>query len=920
MKLKLKVIYNNINIQYFLYKFFCYIFIIFTILAFQQVFAQKNINKSKWLSKVSTLNNKDKDKDKDKDSSNTELKTSPSGIDTIVNFSAKNIVEFNPKTKRMILKGDAKVDFKNQSLEAEIIEIDFDKSILYAKFDRDSVGNIVGFPKFNDEGEEFYGEELTYNFKQKKGTLKSGETKMGEGFYYGEYINRVSNNEYCVKNGYYTTCDAAEPHYHFGSSKIKMLVGDKIFVDPLVFYVEDIPIFAIPFGLFLPITRGRASGLIVPSFYFSKSRGVVFENLGFYLAASDYWDTKITTDLYSKGGFLINTDTRWALKNIFDGNLQFSYGRTRFSLNDEFTKEWRLVLNHNHIFNPFENANINLNFASQDFNRNTSTNLNKRIQQNIHSSASYSRTFENGITTSLSFQNDQNIITSEYRGTIPLNVSIPQLSLKRFFNIPNNKWYSWVRDIAFRYHGNAYYNFDKTQIINSYYDEQNTLVFDTTFTNSATSYIAHSPTLTVTPKFGYFNITPNISFNANNYFRKMEKSFNSNDTNIVENFKGGFFTEYNYSFGVGISTRVYGVADEKRKLFWLINPNDLGMKAIRHTYQPSLNFSYVPDFSQEKYGFYGKYNDPNTGREVIYSYFEKEGGSHSSRHLQKRLSYSDVHSLEIKKRSENDSIPDTNIELLRFSLNCSYNFASDSLNFSDISMSLRTPAIKFLNFTSSAIFTLYDEEKVVNENNNYEYYTKVNKFLISENKGLARLTNFNMDISTSFSSEGLIGSEDEYFINTTNANIDNNETPGTQGLGAKFVQRRSNDTSIEEDLFAENTYGYSPIKLPWSINIGLNFNYNNTNINTINRSLNFNTTLNFTIANTWVFSSTLQYDFINNKIIAPQINIRKDFHCWDLTASWYPAGYNQGFYLRFGIKSSQLRDLKIEKRDSPIFR
>ena len=181
------------------------------------------------------------------------------------------------------------------------------------------------------------------------------------------------------------------------------------------------------------------------------------------------------------------------------------------------------------------------------------------------------------------------------------------------------------------------------------------------------------------------------------------------------------------------------MADEKRKLFWLINPNDLGMKAIRHTYQPSLNFSYVPDFSQEKYGFYGKYNDPNTGREVIYSYFEKEGGSHSSRHLQKRLSYSDVHSLEIKKRSENDSIPDTNIELLRFSLNCSYNFASDSLNFSDISMSLRTPAIKFLNFTSSAIFTLYDEEKVVNENNNYEYYTKVNKFLISENKGLARL-------------------------------------------------------------------------------------------------------------------------------------------------------------------------------------
>lgn len=884
----------------------CYCFVIFLFLLQPSAAQDNNITSDANIVKV----------DKNSNNKQDTLKIiSPSGVDTTITFYAADTVTFNPKNKRMLLKGNAKVDFKTQSLEAAIIEVDFENSLLYANLSKDSTGKIIGVPKFNDNGEEFYSEQLTYNFKTKSGTIKNGETKMGEGFYFGENIQKTSDKELYVTNGYYTTCDAPEPHYHFGSTKMKMIMGEKIFVDPLILYVEDIPIFAIPFGLFLPINRGRCSGLIVPSFYFSKSRGVVFEKLGFYWAISDYLDTKITADIYTKGGALLNTDTRWALKDVMNGSAQISFGKTRFSINDEFSKEWKLVLNHNHVLTPFDNFNVNLNLASQDFNRNTSTNINTRIQQNIHSSAAYSHTFENGISTSLSFQNDQNIITSEYQGSIPLNLSIPQIQMKRIFNIPNNTWYSWMRDITFKYNGNAYYNFDKTQIINSYYDEQNTLVFDTNFTNDARAYISHTPTLSISPKLGYFTITPNIGFSANNYFRKLKKTVN-NDTNIIENFQNGFFTEYNYSFGIGVSTRLYGIADSKQKLFWLLSPSTLGLRAIRHTYQPSLNFNYTPDFSLEKYGFYGRYTDSKTRREVVYSYFEKEGGSHASRYLQKRLSYSDIHSFEIKKKGENDTLPDTNIELLRLGLTGSYNFASDSLNFSDISLNLRTPAVKFLDFNSNAIFTLYDEEKVVNPDNNYSYYTKVNKFLISNSKGIARLTNFNMNISTSFSSNGLIGIDEAWSLVE---NVNKHHENENSGLGTKFIKRNSND-SCEADLFAENSYGYSPIKIPWSITIGLNFNYNNTTVDIINRSLNLNTSLNFTIADSWIFSSSLQYDFINKKIITPQINLRKDLHCWDLTASWYPSGYNQGFYLRFGIKASQLRDLKIEKRDSPIFR
>ena len=840
---------------------------------------------------------------------------SPSGVDSVITFNSFDSMIVKIKEKKTILIGNAKIEFKQQELSADIIEIDFNTSTVTANFTRDSNGVPVGVPKMKDGQEEYFGEQLTFNMKTGTGVIKMGETKIGEGFYFGEVISKVSKNEMLIQDGYYTTCDADCPHYHFGASKMKMQVGEKLFAENLTLYVEDIPIFTIPFNLYLPLEKGRRSGLIVPSFYFSNSRGVVFQNLGYYWAASDYWDTKFTADIYTKGGFIINNQTQWNLKNVFNGQSNFSFGNTKYNFNDPFSKEWKLALNHNHTLTPFENASVNLNFASQDFNRNTSTNLNNRIEQNIRSSAQYSRTFENGVNASVSFQNDQNIITSEYTGSVPLNVSVPQIQfIKKLFNVPMNNWYSWVRDISFAYRGNTQYNFNKRiGSINSYQSDTG-IIYDTLFDTQSAGYITHSPTLTISPKFGYFNVTPSINFSANNYFRKIIKTFNPEDSTITENFQTGLFTEYNYSFGIGTSTRLYGIADARRKLFGFIDPNLIGAKAIRHTYQPTINFSYTPDFSTDKHNFYGKYFDERLGREVMYSHFEKEGGSHASSSLQKRISYSDMHSLEIKKQGK-DTLPDENIELLRLTLSLSHNFAADSMNYSDIVMSFRTPALKIIDFSGNANFTLYDEIK--NDNNNY---FRVNQFLLSNNKGIARLTNIGFNLSTSLSGSGFSSPTTlmEQQLDTTNdeelsENIDNDIA-----LGKRFLRSDYKEKSI--DYWGNNSFGHSDINIPWSINFGLTFSYNRITLDKISRRLDFNTSFNFTLAETWKLSTGFQYDFINEKLITPQINLTKDLHCWDLTASWYPTGYNAGFYLRFGIKSAQLRDMKIEKRDSPIFR
>jgi hypothetical protein len=286
--------------------------------------------------------------------------------------------------------------------------------------------------------------------------------------------------------------------------------------------------------------------------------------------------------------------------------------------------------------------------------------------------------------------------------------------------------------------------------------------------------------LSITPKFGNFNLNPNLNFGANNYFRKVIKSFNSTDSTVNEEFLRGFFTEYNYSAGIGVSTRLYGMADSRRHIFWLIDPNSFGVKAIRHTYQPSVNFNYTPDFSTDKHSFYGTFFNERTQREEKYSFFEKEGGTHASSSLQKRLSYSDMHSFEIKKQGK-DTLPDVNMELLRVTLSLSHNFAADSMNFSDISATFRTPFLKALDISGNANFTLYDENK--NEHNNY---VRVNQFLLSNNKGLVRLTNIGFNLSTSYSSDGFSSPSFEL----------NRQMGGTNNDDDLVVEEENVDTNI----------------------------------------------------------------------------------------------------------------------------
>jgi len=190
-----------------------------------------------------------------------------SDIDAIIEYSATDSAIFDISGDQLLLYNEADLKYKEYELKAARIILYRGSSIMEAQGIPDSVksGKYMGTPIFFEGTKRYDAFKLRYNFTTRKGNIEMGSTEIEGGFYLGEKIKKVDDDIYFIKNGSYTTCDKAEPDYYFGSPKMKVIQGDKVVAEPVYLFIDDVPIFAIPFGIF-PNHSGRSSGLIPPAY------------------------------------------------------------------------------------------------------------------------------------------------------------------------------------------------------------------------------------------------------------------------------------------------------------------------------------------------------------------------------------------------------------------------------------------------------------------------------------------------------------------------------------------------------------------------------------------------------------------------------------------------------------------------------
>jgi lipopolysaccharide assembly outer membrane protein LptD (OstA) len=824
-------------------------------------------------------------------------------VDTIIVYKATDSVVYRMNAKKMVMFDDAKIDYGTTKITAARITIDWEQSTIEAQGVPDSAseGKLTGTPVFREGSEEYNGEEMTYNFKSKKGVITKGETALDQGFYLGERIKRVSENEYFIGGGRYTTCDNPDhKHYYFGSAEMKFVPNEVVVARPITFYVEDIPLFWLPFAV-IPSSGGRSSGIVFPAFGFDQSRGRYLINGGYYLAASDYWDLSLTGDWYSKGGWLARSEVRYALRYNFTGSVTASYGRQRFDIgnvfrpDDDYSTDWSLKINHNQEIDPTSRLTMDVNILTNSYINNFSNNLDQLLQTSVRSSALYSKSWEGtNRSISIAVQREQKLSDGTSVTTLP-DITFNQSQVYPFRGEGGMGEQAWYEMIGFSYTGQAKNRIEVKEVSRTQRDG------DSLFTTSGNEQfdrrgVQHRLSLISTPKLGYFTISPSFSYVERWYDHRTERFYNAADSVVESRDVDGFFAVRTFNASLSASTKLYG----------MLEPNMLGIVGFRHTLQPSVSYNWNPDFSKDSWGYYQSYAD-STGEDIRYDpytgYSYNPGevfggvGAGESQTISGRLS--NIFEMKLAPRADDTTQTPRKFQLFSLDASTNYNVVKDSMKLGTINLNYRTSIQNLIELRGGATFSPYlwerereetDADGTVRTIAGHE----VDTYLWEAGQGIARMTSFNISLNTSLSNSTFASKE-----------------PRT---GIEEEEESEDSTaSARKALDLDAPYNFS---IPWNLSLGYDYRVSRTNPDVENRNANLRANLSFSLTPTWHFTFSGYYDIFNKELGAPQITVGKDLHCWEMNFQWQPAGPRRSFLFVLRLKAPQLQDIKLEKRGS----
>jgi lipopolysaccharide assembly outer membrane protein LptD (OstA) len=785
-------------------------------------------------------------------------KTSESFLSENVNYSAKDSMITNLIDQKVYLYGDAKIDYDGIKLSADYITIDMSNKQLFASGLPDSTGTIVGKPIFEEGGKTYNSETISYNFDSKKGKISTVITEEGGGYVHGETVKKANDSTFYIENGAFTTCDLEHPHFYIGSSKLKIVPGDKIITGPAFLVLQDIPTpLIVPFGYF-PTNSKQKSGVILPAPGSSNSKGYFLREGGYYFAISDRVDLRLIGEVFSRGSWGLSSITRYNTRYKRNGQLQLSYNYNKTSEPEfpDYSLKKDIFIRWNHRQDakakPNSNFSASVNAGSSSFLKNTSTVSNDIIKSDLISSISYSKVFP-GTPFTMNVSANHNQKLSD--GTITLKV--PQLGLnmsrlypfKRKNGVGKQKWFEKV---------GVNYNMEVLNQISTY----DSLLFTPQALDQFRNGMRHRASASSSVKvLKFLSLTPSFNYAENWYLNRIEKDWDSNEKMVITDTINDFSTNRSFSMGANLTTRIYGMKSFRFKR----------LKAIRHVISPSIGFRYRPDFGDDRWGFYDNVQTDSTGTVSQYSLFENGIYGNAPIGKQGNITYNIGNILELKVRQRQDSTTTTKKVKLIESLNVSgsYNFAAEQFNWSQVNLTARTSLYKNLGLKLNGRLDPYS----LDSNG-----TRVNILQYDINQKLGRFTDAGISVNWSIS-DG----------------------------------KKKNDKSksnVTKTLTGSSSVDFS---LPWSLNLYYTYAYNKPGLESnTTQSLNFNGDIRLTPK--WKIGFNSGYDFKNKDLSFTRVNINRDLHCWELAFDWIPFGFRQSYTLTLRVKSPVLKDLKIDRK------
>lgn len=756
---------------------------------------------------------------------------------------------YDVKNETIDLVGKAKITYHNSDIISDTITINLAKEQAFAK----------GKSYLQDGTQNMLGRDIYFDLDSQWGLIKRGISEFDKGFYYGEEIRKVDKRTFDVDKGLFTTCDALHPHFYIYANKLRVYQNDKIVAKPIVFYVNNFPVMALPFGTFT-IKRGRQTGILVPSPGWNKVKGKYLENIAYYYAYKNFADATLYMDYFEKTGWETGFHSRYEKRYIFNGKLN-AVLQKRIEGPKQSSYEWEINSTHHHDFGNKTTFDENITFISSKRVWEGSDILDERLTEKITSRLAYKRPFLNSTLNMTAtyiddFENNRKDITLPYVSYVLPSKPVYELFFSEDDEMPEDAWW---QDFSYSYNFKASHVGDINDSTATFWDVlyNDTIGPDSTYAtgNQHNAGIKHSASLSYSYKFkGWLNLSQSVSGNEVWFDRDME------DTKLV---RGA-----DYNTRSSLSFNLYGIRN--MPAFYL--------SAVRHIITPSVSFTYKPDFSRNDrfYNFGGIGVGSGVKQRMI------------------NLSLSNTWQLKLKQTA-NTRERKIN-DFFKIGSSISYDFEKEGKGFTEtINHSINLNPNKFA-------WSVIDLS------------TKPSGSITQETYGLKfkgwdldkwdwAVSNWTFRVTTKLNFSG-------------DANyIDYFPTPQNEFVTGEFFQ--SDTLSVEEDRMITTLEELDELyreKKNWSFNFSHTYKTNKASYEINNYTSDLRMSVSAKLTRNWSVNYDNYIDLKDDELVSHNFTITRDLHCWKVYFKYTRQGdyWSYRFQL-FNIKLPE--DLKFRTSD-----
>ena len=812
-----------------------------------------------------------------------------------VRRKAKGYIKINNKEKIITLFDNAELYYMDIELKSGIIKFDWESNVVSAGRIKDSLGNYIQSPIFKQGGDEINPDSLRYNFDTKKALIWNSRTTQNEMNVFSSATKKENDSIYFIKEAKVTTSkNLDDPEYYIRVRSGKFIPKNKIIAGPSNLYIYNVPtpIF-LPFAYF-PLTEDRNSGFIFPTIGQNNRRGYFFQNGGYYLAPSEYFDLTLLGDYYTNGSYGMRVESSYRKRYSFNGRLSVRFenlidgerGLPGYSKSNIYNIRW--THSQDSKANPYNRFSASVNLGSSNYFRESLNQINTPnfLNNTLNSSVSFSKTFRGypSVNVSLTASHSQNTRSK----TVNLVLPTFQGNVERVYPFvkKNGQKKGIIKNI------NLQYSFRGENRINT----TDSLFFKKGMFDDARYGMKHTIPLSTNFKvLKHFSVSMNGNFDeiwtGNTIIRNDYDINNQEQEDKIQ--VRGFDRFSQYNFGMSVGTTIYGLFNFKE---------DKKIQSIRHVIRPSISYNVRPSF--EKY--YDTYIIDADGNTAEYTRFEENFFGLPSRRYSSAIGLQISNNIEAKIK-EKDSLvtePRKVTILNNLNISTSYNLAADSLKLSPVRMTTGTNLFKNkLNLNLSATFDPYS----INDNG-----FRINKLNIADGGGLLRMTSANLNMNFSIDSKSFnSNNKSENSENVTGGGRTDDLFGSSQDLTKSTFDDDENDSSRKENLTEYIN------KIGWDFRFAHSLTYlNNRKQRKIgNNSLMFSG--NIILSKKWKIGGSSGYDFKNKGFTYTQLRFERDLDSWKMNFSWVPFSIRESWYFFIGIKSGFLSDLKYDKRKEP---